>query len=174
MIEHLKVCTICGEELDDLNKLRKTLCDITADPFVRQRVLRALTLGPQIKEFWRQRVSVPRSIAATVLIALGLSVFGNAYLGLYQAAKAKGSTKSSDSTVHQLDQAARPTAAISTKAQPTGASPGKAASKIVVISMDFGMQTIRFVSESGYRINPKIYEGRERPSSDLRYRHEKD
>jgi anti-sigma factor RsiW len=190
--EHLVTCTACKEELAELNRLRSSLACLTADPTVKVNILKSLPRDGQVARFTRQKLAVPLPIAAAILLLLGISVCGNAYLGLRQ--KANGQTDRKNIERAGLQSPAAPGAVAGGTGAPgdvsrpgrqiTAVKPdispaksalqtapsGSASAKSYVLALESEEGTVRFVTNTEYRLYPvpKIIVGSRVNSSEAR------
>jgi hypothetical protein len=176
LIEHIGTCTVCKAELDELNRLRSSLACLAADAAVKASMRKSLPRDGQVARFVRQKLAVPLPIAAAILLLLGISVCGNAYLGLRQTSDGQadrrhieraglkppaapetvaGGTRAAVDVSKPGPQitAAKPGAAPAKSALQNAAS-GSPSAKSYVLALESEEGTIRFVTNTEYRLYP--------------------
>ena len=181
-LRHIDACAACRKELENLRDLRSIFDIVQAEPSVKPRVLAALPRRVPAPRFLRARISLPLPVAAAILIVFGLSIFGNAYLGLNQGSETRGGSGSGSVEVRNpqagasssspaIDQAgkegSRPSAGAHGNSVDARRAPSRESVSLkreggpMVFKQESEQGTFLFVAGSDYRFSstPKIYIG---------------
>jgi hypothetical protein len=84
LAEHIAQCETCTREIENLKKLRSTLALLGSDLSAKQRILKSLSSQKPKMAFAARSLMVPLPVAASIILLLGVSVIGNAYLGFFR------------------------------------------------------------------------------------------
>ena len=166
LIEHIKVCQQCSDELAAVIRVRKTLASMPVDGVARQRVF--TSLAGRTQPVAKRTISVPLPVAAALLLMLAASVLGNAYLGVWRTQRQGASPEQQSEPVTSPSPArsrasGEPLASSrESPRQPRQATvAAKRAPKLSTVTFECDQQVSESVIESEYRLypEPKIYAG---------------
>ncbi len=174
--EHLGACPVCREELAELNRLRSSLARLPANAAAKVNILESLRCDGRVARFRRQKLAVPLPIAAAILLLLGISVCGNAYLGLRRKSDGQTDRRKIERVVQQSPAATEEAAAGAGATSDVG-GPGRpvrtvkpdvppvrgalktvasrsSSTKSYVLSLESEEGAVRFVTTTEYRLYP--------------------
>jgi hypothetical protein len=166
LVEHLKSCRQCSDELAALARIRATMASVPVNALARDRIFKALQRNQNEKTMIRRKISVPLPVAAAVLLALSVSIIANAYMGARRAQTPNMlPTKQSEPLKTSPAKQVQPHGESLASSKPTEkhvpANGAKQSKELTLVTFECDQVVTQFITDSKYHLNqtPTIHAG---------------
>jgi hypothetical protein len=166
LLDHLKSCRLCSEELAALTRIRATMASVPVNALARERVFKALQSRQNEKPIVSRKILVPMPVAAAVLLMLSASIAANAYLGARRVQipnmlPTKQSEPLKTLPAKQVQPHGDSLASSKSTEKGIPANGAKESKELTLVTFECDQVVTEFITDSRYKINqtPTIHAG---------------